>query len=451
MGSEQDLLQDTIAAIATPAGTGGIGIVRVSGPKSAEIARSLIGGVPGPGRWMRAHFRDASGAPLDDGVALFFRNPASYTGEDVLELQGHGGPVVMHRLLEEVTVLGARLARPGEFTERAFLNGKLDLVQAEAVADLIGSQTQAAVQASLRSLSGEFSGNLSSISKKIGELRVYIESNIDFSEEPVEPCSTPWARERLAVVKGDIARVLDQVRPGVLLGRGARVVLAGVPNAGKSSLLNTLSKADRVIVSDEPGTTRDVVEVTIELAGLAIQLTDTAGLRDSHDRIESEGVRRAKFAMQQADLVLAVIDDAAVASEQRDLFSGLTDDIPRLTVYNKCDLSGRKAGILSGSTPPAVAVSARTGEGLSVLENQIGVALGLAGGMAETFMARRRHVEALETTTGHLAAASDHVGSAAELLAEELRLAQASLGRITGEVTTEDLLGEIFSTFCIGK
>ena len=447
----QHLQEDTIAAVATPAGAGGIGIVRVSGPESAGIAKALTGRVPDPRLLMRTRFYDATGAPLDDGIALFFQSPASYTGEDVLELHGHGGPMVMHQLLEQVTTLGARLARPGEFTERAFLNGKLDLVQAEAVADLIGSQTQAAVRASLRSLSGDLSNILTAISKEIGELRTYIEADIDFSEEPLDPLSETGTANRLAGVQRDLARVLEQVRTGALLGRGAAVVLAGVPNAGKSSLMNTLSKADRVIVSEEPGTTRDVVEVTIDCAGLAIHLTDTAGLRDSQDKIEGEGVRRAKAAMTQADLVLTVIDDLVPFAGQQAVFSGLPDDIPRLMVYNKCDLSGRKMGIVSGQAQHAVAVSAKTGEGLSALEDQIKVILGWTGDFVETFMARRRHVDALDGAKTHLAVASGHVGGAAELLAEELRLAQVTLGGITGEVTTEDLLGEIFSTFCVGK
>ncbi|MDP6854593.1 MAG: tRNA uridine-5-carboxymethylaminomethyl(34) synthesis GTPase MnmE [Arenicellales bacterium] len=448
--------QDTIVAVATPPGAGGIGVVRVSGPLTQQISEAVLGDLPAPRQATAVRFLGADGDAIDIGIALFFPSPASYTGENVLELQGHGGMVVLDQLLARVTALGARLARPGEFTERAFLNGKLDLAQAEAVADLIGSQTQAAARSALRSLTGDFSEQIGALSEQIGEFRVYIEANIDFSDEPIEPLPQDQATERLILAREALKSLLERARPGALLGRGASVVVAGAPNAGKSSLLNALARTERAIVSEIPGTTRDLIEITIELDGLAVHLTDTAGLRASTDTIESEGVRRANAAMDGADLVLYVIDDASATAGQGATNGWLNKEAAQITLYNKCDLSGRPAGPVSGQIssrdePAAVALSAKTGEGLEVLEKAITTALGYTSSGEGAIMARRRHLDALERAHKHLTAAEAHLGDAPELLAEELRLAQQALGEITGAVTTEDLLGRIFASFCIGK
>ena len=442
--------QDTIAAIATPPGVGAIGIVRISGPRAGVIAHAITGVLPPPKQATHRVFRAADGSPLDKGLVLYFAAPASYTGEDVLELQGHGGPRVLDGVLASVLSHGARPARPGEFTERAFLNGRLDLAQAEAVADLIDSQTQAAARAAIRSLMGSFSREINALSKEIGDLRVNFEAEIDFSEEPVSALDSSAAQARLNHTSQILASLLDQARPGSLLAHGARVVLAGLPNAGKSSLLNALAREDRAIVSITPGTTRDVVDTTIDIAGLAVQLIDTAGLRESTDYVEEEGVRRATQAIEQANLVLFVIDDTAPHTSQNhaSMAPGAGEI---LRVYNKCDLSGRPAGTVVNEGSEGVSVSAKTGAGIDALEQAIQQALGYTCLGEAPLMARRRHIEALLKAQSHLHAAEQHVGSAQELLAEELRLAQLALGEITGEVTTEDLLGQIFSTFCIGK
>jgi tRNA modification GTPase len=395
-------------------------------------------------------FRAADGSPLDKGLVLYFEAPASYTGEDVLELQGHGGPRVLDGVLACVLSHGVRPARPGEFTERAFLNGRLDLAQAEAVADLIDSRTQAAARAAVRSLMGDFSTEISTLSAEIGDLRVFFEADIDFSEEPVSRLDSNAAQARLNHSNQRLSSLLDQARPGSLLAHGARAVLAGLPNAGKSSLMNALAREDRAIVSITPGTTRDVVDTMIDVAGIAVQLTDTAGLREGTDHVEEEGVRRATQAIEQADLVLFVIDDAAPQTSQNHV-SMVPDADRMLRIYNKCDLSGRAAGVVEDEGAGSIAVSAKTGVGIDALEQAIQQKLGYTGMGDAPVMARRRHIEALLTAQTHLQAAEQHVGLAHELLAEELRLAQRALGEITGQVTTEDLLGQIFSTFCIGK
>ena len=442
--------QDTIAAIATPLGVGAIGIVRVSGPRARAIARAITGVLPPPKQATHRVFRAADGSPLDKGLVLYFEAPASYTGEDVLELQGHGGPRVLDGVLACALSHGARPARPGEFTERAFLNGQLDLAQAEAVADLIDSQTQAAARAAVRSLMGDFSTEIIQLSKEIDDLRVFFEADIDFSEEPVSVLDSNAAQARLNHSNQRLSSLLDQARPGSLLAHGARAVLAGLPNAGKSSLMNALAREDRAIVSITPGTTRDVVDTTIDVAGIAIQLTDTAGLRESTDYVEEEGVRRATQAIEQADLVLFVIDDSEPQTSQN--HASMAPDADRmLRVYNKCDLSGRASGVVEDEGAGSVAVSAKTGVGIDVLERTIQQMLGYTGMGDVPLMARRRHIEALLAAQTHLQAAEQQVGLAHELLAEELRLAQRALGAITGQVTTEDLLGQIFSKFCIGK
>ena len=412
--------------------------------------RAIAGVVPPPKQATHRVFRAADGSPLDEGLVLYFEAPASYTGEDVLELQGHGGARVLDGVLACVLGHGARPARPGEFTERAFLNGRLDLAQAEAVADLIDSRTQAAARAAVRSLMGDFSTEISILSAEIGDLRVFFEADIDFSEEPVSMLDSNAAQARLNHSNQRLSSLLDQARPGSLLAHGARAVLAGLPNAGKSSLMNALAREDRAIVSITPGTTRDVVDTMIDVAGIAVQLTDTAGLREGTDPVEEEGVRRAAQAIEQADLVLFVIDDAAPQTSQNHA-SMLPDADKMLRIYNKCDLSGRAAGVVEDEGAGSIAVSAKTGVGIDVLEQAIQQKLGYTGMGDAPVMARRRHIEALLTAQTHLQAAEQHVGSAHELLAEELRLAQQALGEITGQVTTEDLLGQIFSTFCIGK
>ena len=448
--SEQD---ETIAAIATPPGIGGIGVVRISGIGAASIAKELLGSLPPPRAARLYPFRDGRRQVIDEGLALFFKGPASYTGEDVLELHGHGGPLVLDLLLARITDLGARMARPGEFTERAFLNGKLDLAQAEAVADLIESRTHAAARAAMQSLAGTFSKEINDFSGKLAELRVYIEADIDFSEDEIDSRSFKDIQQQLRSAQNTLDRLLDRARPGVLLGRGARVVLAGAPNAGKSSVMNALADADRAIVSDQPGTTRDLVESEIDLDGLPVRLVDTAGLRHSDDQVEGEGIRRATAAMAMADLVLLVIDDAAeLQLAEKAAVKNALSDVPILRVYNKCDLSHRPYGSISGTNVASVAVSATGGGGIPNLLEAIKTLLGYSRTTEDPLIARRRHLTALERADHHLRAAVDQAkGRATELLAEDLRLTQTALGEITGAVTTEDLLGQIFSSFCIGK
>jgi len=369
----------------------------------------------------------------------------------VLELHCHGGPVILDSVLAEVTALGAELARPGEFTERAFLNGKMDLAQAEAVVDLINSQTETAAKCALRSLEGNFSRKITDLCDNLRELRVFIEANIDFSDEPVEIIENKEIKTKIKEIKLIIGELIDRSKPGEILSTGAEVVLIGAPNAGKSSLLNALARAERAIVTATPGTTRDTLEATISLEGLPIRLIDTAGLRESDDEIEAEGMRRALAVAQRADLVLEVRDDTHPDANGLETGGEASSNKKKVVVFNKCDLSGRAFGELKNQGGcPAVGVSATKGQGIDSLEKMLQVELGYRGEREDTIMARRRHIEAMQRAYSHLEQAINQFEST-DLLAEEIRLAQNALGEITGEVTVEDLLGDIFSTFCIGK
>ena len=443
---------DTIAAIATPPGRGGIGVVRVSGTGAADIARTLVGRLPRPRHATLAAFLDADGETIDQGLALYFPAPASFTGEDVLELQGHGGIQVMERLLARVLSLGARLAEPGEFTQRAFLNGKIDLVQAEAIADLIDSGSRAAARAAMRSLTGLFSRQVRALAERITTLRVMLEAALDFPEEDGDFALDAVPATALDEMQRDLARLLQDARQGRLLQEGMNLVIAGQPNAGKSSLLNALAGYEAAIVTPVAGTTRDLVREQVAFAGVPVQLVDTAGLREAGDGVEAEGVRRAWQAIARADRVLLLVDDARGWDPgDQAILDRFPDEVEVTLVYNKIDLSGRPPGPVADSRPPALAVSARTGAGLAALRQSLVQA---AGGTCEgVFIARRRHLDALHRTQAHLRAARARCvdGDGIELVAEELRLGQAALGEITGEVTPDDLLGEIFSQFCIGK
>jgi len=435
---------DPIVAIATPAGRGGIGIVRISGPQASLCAEALAPPLPVPREATLRHFLGRDDATIDQGLALYFPGPNSFTGEDVLELHAHGAPAVLDELLAAAFGAGARMARPGEFTERAFLNGKLDLAQAEAVADLIDAGSQAAARAALASLEGRFSREVRALADALLRLRVEAEALLDFPDEDVEADNAAY-RARLEAWTERLAALRRNAAEGERLSEGFVCVLAGPPNAGKSSLLNALAGAERAIVTEQPGTTRDLVEVDILLEGLPLRLVDTAGLRETDNPIEAEGVRRARERAKRADLVLAIRDDTAPVAEPEPL-----DWEDRLVVLNKIDRSGRSPGVCELEGQPTVAVSATTGAGLEALGERLRqAALGASASEGARFSARRRHLVALERAAEALKRArSAEVG---ELAAEELRTAQEALGEITGQVTNEDLLGAIFSTFCLGK
>jgi len=436
---------DTIAAIATPQGRGAIGIVRVSGPLAPEIARALIGRLPEPRLATFAAARDKAGQSLDQGLALYFPEPRSYTGEHCFEFQGHGGPVVLHAVLAACLDAGARLAEPGEFTRRAFLNGRMDLAQAEAVADLIDAASAEAARSAMRSLSGEFSAAIHALGAQLVELRALTEATLDFPEEEVDALHRDDAATRLAKLCAQLELVLARSREGSLLRAGIQVVLAGRPNVGKSSLLNRLSGEERAIVTPVPGTTRDALRETILIEGVPLNLVDTAGLRESRDEVERLGIERAQREMARADLLLAVHDCSAPEPE------GALEApaaAARIDVYNKIDLAAGFAA--PPGRYPAVCVSAKSGAGIDALRQAILAAAGWRAHGESVFLARERHLRALRSAAGHLTRAAERTDRW-ELFAEELRLAHQALSSITGEFSAEDLLGEIFSRFCIGK
>lgn len=448
-----DYVRDTIAAAATPPGSGGIAIVRISGPMTPQIARHILQKLPKPRIATLGDFHGADGNCIDTGIALYFPAPHSFTGEHVLELHGHGGPVPVASLVDTAIALGARRAEPGEFTKRAFLNEKLDLVQAEAVADLIGSSTRQAARAALRSLSGEFSSAVDALQERLTRLRVHVEAAIDFPEEEIDFLDDAGLRHTIDECAEAFAMLMRKARAGRVLRDGYRMVIAGRPNAGKSSLLNRLSGEDTAIVTEIAGTTRDILRERIDIDGLSVELVDTAGLRDDPDRIEAEGIRRARDAIRSADAVLWIEDAAGQGGTQAD-FAGeeLPQDISLIVVRNKIDLSGDAAGQAEAATP-TINLSAKTGAGLDALRGAIRDLAGYRDLGEGALTARRRHVEALERSKKHFDAGVDALekNKAGELLAEELRLAQQALGEITGAFTSDDLLGRIFAEFCIGK
>jgi len=452
--------QDPIVAIATAPGRGGIGIVRISGRSIQPILLGILGAEQAdrlqPRRALRAQFLDASAQPLDTGLALLFPGPHSYTGETVLELHGHGGPVVLRmllaRCLEAGNSVGARIAEPGEFTRRAFLNDRLDLAQAEAIADLIDAGTAAAARSAVRSLHGEFSRTARALANELTELRALTEATLDFPEEEIDFLRAADAAARLERAASALDEVCRRARQGAMLREGLLVVLVGAPNVGKSSLLNALAGEDVAIVTEHPGTTRDRIERTIEVGGIALNIVDTAGLRATRDPIEGIGIERTLAAAATADVVLELHDDRApqCGAPDRTLEQRLAPGTARLTVHNKIDLSGAPAGVRGGR----VYLSAKTGAGIDGLRSELLRAAGWERGTSSetVFLARERHLQALARASAHLEAARQHAGAAQlELFAEDLRLAADALGEITGTVSTDDLLGQIFGRFCIGK
>ncbi len=440
--------QDTIAALATPTGRGGIGVIRISGPLVPEIAHALLGQLPQPRYATLSDFVDSEGQLLDQGIALYFPAPHSFTGEDVLEIQGHGGAIVMDLLLKALLKLGARLARPGEFSERAFLNDKIDLAQAEAIADLIDSASAQAARCAIRSLQGEFSAKINALVDQLTWLRTYIEAGIDFVDEEIDLLADGQVIEKLNNLMNDLDKTLAQAQQGYLLKEGMRIVLVGEPNVGKSSLLNHLAGRETAIVTPIPGTTRDVVRDQIQLDGMPLHITDTAGLRETDDPVEQEGIRRTKLAIKEADLVILLLDDRHHEDQEN---ANLLAEWPQspLIIRNKIDLSHHRAGM---SADGVLYLSAKTGEGIGLLKAYLKDKMGLHSSTEGSFIARRRHLDSLQRARNAFITALNHAQTdQSELLAEELRQAQNALGEITGQLTTDDLLGQIFSTFCVGK
>ncbi|GHU15570.1 tRNA modification GTPase MnmE [Betaproteobacteria bacterium] len=448
------ILADTIAAIATAPGRGGVGVVRVSGSGLADFARQLTGKTPKPRHAALVNFLAADGSVIDAGLMLYFPAPASFTGEDVLELQGHGGQVVMNLLLSRCLELGARLAEPGEFTRRAFMNSKLDLVEAEAVADLIDATTQAAARSAVRSLQGEFSQAIHALVDELTTLRMLVEATLDFPEEEIDFLQSADAFGRLARLDASLSAVRAKAKQGRLLQAGLHVVLIGQPNVGKSSLMNRLAGDELAIVTAIPGTTRDALKSSIQIAGIPLHIIDTAGLRETEDEVEKIGIERTWKSIHEADLALLLLDArAGLTAADRDILEKLPATLPRITVRNKIDLIGEAPEKHPEGADIALSVSVKSGDGMELLEQAL---LELAGWQAteDVFIARERHLQALETGARHLAAARQEIARTQpplELFAENLRLAQNALSEITGEFTSDDLLGVIFSRFCIGK
>jgi tRNA modification GTPase len=452
----------TIAAIATPPGRGGVGIVRVSGDNLEALIAGMVGVVPAPRVATVATFRDARGKTLDQGLALYFPAPGSYTGESVFELHGHGGPSVLRLVLARCLELGAQIAAPGEFTKRAFLNGKLDLAQAESVADLIDASTATAARAAARSLSGEFSREVHGLVDALTELRMFTEATLDFPDEDIEFLRAGEVVAKLTTIRASLANVLARAKTGALLREGLTVVLVGRPNVGKSSLLNALAREKAAIVTPVAGTTRDTVERRVEIAGIPLTVVDTAGLRDTVDPVEAIGIERTWAAVARADLVLLLVDARAGAdaldAEDQAILARLPPAMARVVVHNKADLARiAPASALRDSEGTArrhVWTSANVGAGIDLLERDVLAAVGAQATTEDTFLARERHVQALHAASAHLAEAAAHIALDSppiELFAEELRQAQAALSAITGEFTADDLLGVIFGRFCIGK
>jgi len=437
---------DLIAAIATASGRGGVGVIRISGPDIAPLARAVLGSVPAPRRATFSRFLDREGETLDEGIALHFVAPHSFTGEHVLELQGHGGPVVLNLILARCLELGARLAEPGKFSRRAFQNGKLDLAQAEAVADLIEAASAEAARSAVRSLSGAFSARITELVDAVIRLRMLVEATLDFPEEDVDFLEQADAFGRLDTISTRVAAVRSQAKQGALLREGLTVVLIGQPNVGKSSLLNQLAGYDAAIVTEVAGTTRDTVREAIQIRGVPLHIVDTAGLRETGDPVEKLGIARTWAAIGKADMAVLLVDAAHGLGERETAILARLPDGPRLTIHNKIDVTGEAPRAEEGE----VWLSARTGAGVDLLREKLLVAAGWQAAGEGAFMARARHLDALDRAAGHLAMAHESTGQL-ELFAEELRLAQSALSEITGEFTADDLLGEIFSTFCIGK
>lgn len=450
--------QDTIVAVATAPGRGGVGIVRISGKDVSPFIAGFLDRKLTPRTATFCDFLDDTATVMDQGLAIYFRAPNSFTGEDVLELQGHGGPVILDMLVQRALTLGARLAGPGEFTRRAFLNDKLDLAQAEAVADLIDAASAQAVRSAVRSLQGEFSNRIHELVESLTELRIYVEAAIDFPEEEIDFLADGQVAGQLQAIQQKLHQVFSRAQQGSLLREGMTVVIAGKPNAGKSSLLNALSGRDSAIVTDVAGTTRDVLREEITLDGMPLHVIDTAGLRETGDLIEQEGIRRAWLEIAKADRVLFVIDSTkpySLEPEQNwpEYFARYPDQRNISFILNKADLSGLAAGLAEQNRYPVIALSARNGIGISELVDHLKGCMGYSNVGEGAFTARRRHLDALQRARSFLDNGQEQLSGAGagELLAEDLRQAQQALGEITGEFTADDLLGRIFSSFCIGK
>lgn len=446
----QQIIQDTIAAIATPSGNGGVGIIRISGTKAIQIATQLTPQSIVPRQALFTSFKDEDGTVIDSGILLYFSNPSSYTGEDIIELQGHGGSVVLNMLLNRVVGLGARLAKPGEFTERAFLNNKLDLAQAEAVADLIESSTEKSVRSAQKSMQGFFSDQINELVDELTELRVYVEAAIDFADEEIDFLSDGIVENKLINIAIKIKEILKTAQQGQLLRDGMTVVLAGKPNAGKSSLLNALAGHEAAIVTDIAGTTRDILKERIQIDGLPLHIIDTAGLRESENVVEKEGIRRAREEIQQADKVLLLID--STDPEIESVLNSLPENINTTKIYNKIDLLNRKPEIIELPNGTEIYLSVKKRLGMELLTEYLKKSVGFNSETDDVFIARKRHLDALKMGSQSVESALEQLqNKSGELVAEDLRQAQNSLAEIMGAFSSDDLLGKIFSSFCIGK